>query len=227
MTGLSNNHQSAPIGAALPPGAGQATAGMISYVIARTPGAKRRSGCGRRPGQSEARIDKTKRLIAALQSTPMTRDEIGNFLQYSPSGVRKYLADFRAAEILIVRDDLVDEDGQAVYGIVDDETTVAAFVAGLSKTRAGSGKRGRPTNLDIALGDKSRHIHVMADDTYYSVRLSRKPVAPDPLALPPNFFAPAAVQAEPVERRAAPRAPLPIPRFPSPQDCRLDLEVTA
>lgn len=217
MTGPSNNHAREQVGAALPADVGQAAKAVTKRVKP-----------GKRPGLTAERIEKTRILVAELRTNPMTRDAIGEFLQYSPSGVRKYLADFRAAGILVLRDDLVQVDGQAVYSVVNDAHQIAAFLDGLSKTRSSDRTQSRKSALAIALGDKSRHIHVMADDTYFSVKPNRAPAAPDPLALPKNFFAPPNWTSEsPPCQHFAAETLAKAPHFPESTEYRFDLEVAA
>lgn len=153
--------------------------------------------------QVAKRIDNMKRLVDELGLRLMTPADMGQFLGFSPSGVRKYLADLREARILEAHGtDFVS--GRMNYGVVDDPAQVAAFLAGLASARKDAPSRRMKSNVDLALSDKSRHFHLLQDDAYYAIRVSKVVVAPDPLALHRDFFKasgaslPAAVRATPV-----------------------------
>jgi len=127
------------------------------------------------PGQTAERIEKTRRLIAALLVGPLSRAAIGNLLEMGPSGVRKYLADLgervtsaRGAEGLMCYLAITAEQAQAYL-----KQLAAAPVS-------------RPTGVpkraaDVTTLGPGRHIHLMQDDEHYSVRLHSAPVARDPL----------------------------------------------
>lgn len=149
------------------------------------------------------RIDNMKRLVEELSRRLMTPTDIGQFLEFSPSGVRKYLADLR--EACIVEAQTTDfQTDQLNYGLIEDKTMVDAYLASLDTIRIGAPSRRMKSNVDLALRDKSRSFHLLRDDAYYSVRVSKAQVAPDPLALHRDFFKasdaslPATVRGEPV-----------------------------
>jgi hypothetical protein len=127
------------------------------------------------PGQTAARIEKMRRLVAALLVGPLSRDAIGNLLEMGPSGVRKYLSDL-GNRVTAAR----GEDGLLCYLAMTPEQA-QAYLAQL-----GSVPVARPTGIpkrakDVATIGAGRHIHIMQDDEHYSVRLHSAPVARDPL----------------------------------------------
>lgn len=151
-------------------------------------------GAPKAPCRTAARIIKLKSLIAELGRRRMLRDEICSFLKFAPSGARKYIKDLREVGLITL-----DEIG---YGLIDDQARVDSFLAHLdANAKSPSNLGGRPSALAQAQGDSKRKFHVMRDDEYFAVRVRRAPIAPDPLALPREFFAPpvACGDAEPLE----------------------------
>lgn len=127
------------------------------------------------PGQTAERIEKTRRLVAALLVGPLSRDAIGNLLEMGPSGVRKYLTDL-GARVTSKRSD----EGLMCYLAVTPEQA-QAYLAQLAAKPVS-----RPTGVPrgpkkIAALDPRRHIHIMQDDEHYSVRLHSAPAVRDPL----------------------------------------------
>jgi len=127
------------------------------------------------PGQTAERIEKTRRLVAALLVGPLSRAEIGNLLEMGPSGVRKYLADL-GERVTSAR----GAEGLMCYLAITPERA-QAYLAQLADAPVS-----RPTGVPkgpkkmAALGP-GRHIHIMQDDEHYSVRLHSAPAARDPL----------------------------------------------
>ena len=127
------------------------------------------------PGQTAARLDNIRRLVTALLTRSMRRDEISDLLQMGPSGVRKYLVDL-GDRISIVR----TADGP-VYFIAMTPEQAQAFLVQLAQAPV-SRPVGRPRLLaDSAMVSPGRRIHLMKDDAHYAVRLHSAPAARDPL----------------------------------------------
>lgn len=116
------------------------------------------------------RIEKIRKLLAALQARPLARDEISAVLEVGPSGVRKYLDDLRG---MFTVDAVMGED--FVRLTTGDEKT-RAFIAALEALApARAPKRAaRPV-------DPSRHIHIMRDDVHFPIRPHRAPIVRDAL----------------------------------------------
>ena len=131
--------------------------------------------CHVTPGQTAARLDNLRRLVAALLVGPLSREAIGNLLEMGPSGVRKYLNDL-GERITTARGD----DGLMCYLAITPEQA-HAYLAQLAAAPVS-----RPTGLpkrpkDVATIGAGRHIHVMQDDMHFAVRLHSAPAARDPL----------------------------------------------
>lgn len=170
------------------------------------------------------RVAKTKELIDELRERNMTRNDMGEFMQFSPSGVRKYLADLRAAHIVEVIDEHDPVTGQELYALIDNADQVQAFIDSLEAIARPCAGGGAPTQLQMALRDKSRTFHLMQDDAFYSVRIRRGAIAPDPHALPADFLRPAAVKADPLPPRAKVAQAAPV-GFPVPSSYKFELAV--
>lgn len=127
------------------------------------------------PGQTVARMENLRRLAAELAVRSMRRDEIGDFLQMGPSGVRKYLADL-ADRVSTVQ----TADGQVFFLAMTPEH-LQSYLNQLAAAPVVRERRPARTSLALAARDPARHIHVMQDDVHYSVRLHSAPVARDPL----------------------------------------------
>lgn len=207
MTGQLHHPACQPVGAPLPADAGQAPEAVIR---------PRSKQFGRKKGPTALRVTNTKALIDQLRDRDMTRNDMGEFMQFSPSGVRKYLAELRAAHVVEVLDDHDPITGQELYGLTADADLVQSFIESLDLVARPASRGGAPTHLQQALRDKSRSFHLMVDDSFYSVRIRRTAVAPDPLALPVDFFRPAAmICASPPCAHFAKPAPT-APSFPVP-----------
>lgn len=127
------------------------------------------------PGQTAARIEKIRRLVAALLVGPLSRDAIGNLLEMGPSGVRKYLTDL-GSRVTAAR----GADGLLCYLAITSEQA-QVYLSQLDSVPVA-----RPTGIpkrakDIASLGAGRLIHIMQDDVHYSVRLHSAPVGRDPL----------------------------------------------
>lgn len=128
------------------------------------------------------RTERLLALVAALQTSHMMREDIGELLQVGPSGVRKYIKDLGAA---IEVDRYVDGTGKfigfPVYRLAMTPEQAQAYLTGLAAAPEARRTRASASALSIAAKDPSRHFHILADDTHYAVRVSRSPVARDPL----------------------------------------------
>jgi hypothetical protein len=150
-------------------------------------------------------MQKLRAVIAQLRTAPMTKDDVSMLLDCSPSGARKYLNDLLAASLVEVS--VINHMSCRTYRLVADLDLIDEFLI----QEAPLPKRGpskRATALEKAMQDGNRHFHVMQDDTFFGVRLRHAAVAPDPLALPREFFSrkdrpgiPAAIKAEVARER--------------------------
>ena len=127
------------------------------------------------PGQTAARIDNLRRLVAELMIRPLRRDEIGNLLQMGPSGVRKYLVDL-GSRITTAR---VDSESMCFLAITTDQAQAYLAQLATAPVSRPTGVPKRPS--DIAKIGAGRLVHIMEDDVHYSVRLSSATPARDPL----------------------------------------------
>lgn len=126
-------------------------------------------------GRTAERIEKIHKLITALLGGQIPHDQVGPLLELGPSGVRKYLADLRGKVQLTV------DRGERVLRLAMTSDAAQAYVDSLAPKAPTSGRKGRVSELALAERDPKRHIHIMRDDEYYQVRVSRSIPAPDPL----------------------------------------------
>ncbi|WP_314439426.1 mechanosensitive ion channel family protein [Massilia timonae] len=141
------------------------------------------------PGQTAARIENLRRLVAELLVRSMRRDEVGDLLEMGPSGVRKYIKEL-GDRVTTVR----TPDGP-VYFIAMTLEHAQAYLAQLAAAPV-SRPTGRPKLVTAeALAVQGRHIHLLMDDSHYSVRMHSAPAARDPLVA--AFFGPRAVGVRP------------------------------
>lgn len=141
--------------------------------------------------RTTARLEKIRKLIAALQLGQLMREDIANLLQLSPSGVRKYIADLREAGVMEIArfvDGTATFLGYPEYRLTPDFSRVQDYLAALDAAPVCARKE-KTSELVQAQRNPSRHFHILADDEHYAIRVSRAPAAPDPMALPPAFFA--------------------------------------
>lgn len=140
------------------------------------------------PGQTAARIENLRRLVAELLVRSMRRDEVGDLLEMGPSGVRKYIKDL-GDRVTTVR----TPDGP-VYFIAMAPAQAQAYLTQLAAVPV-SRATGRPKPIAERALDPSRRIHIMKDDSHYSVRLHSAPAARDPLVA--AFFGQRAAEVRP------------------------------
>jgi hypothetical protein len=127
------------------------------------------------PGPTTERLEKIRKLVTALQEGQLPHDQVGPMLELGPSGVRKYLVDLRGKVQLTV------DRGERVLRLAVTSDAAQAYLDSLAPKAPTSGRKGRISELTIAERDPRRHIHIMQDDEYYQVRVSRSIPAPDPL----------------------------------------------
>ena len=186
MTDLSNNHPCADVGTPGPESSRGAIKSPLLFERARCTTATRR------------RSDMMRLLVEQLQQCEMRRWEIQELMTMSPSGVRKYIRELIDFGIIAVdRYEEVHEKsvGVAVFRINRCPATVAKFVASLGNKDTNSvAKRAKHVE------DPSRRFHLMGDPVPVAVRMRKRPVMADPLALSHDFFRPVASQGEPMAR---------------------------
>lgn len=134
------------------------------------------------PRQTATRVERLRNLITALLAGELGRDEMGDILQVGPSGVRKYLADL-AGVVAAVRhiDGTEVSEGSPVYGLAITPEAAQAYLASLEANPPVRAAKGPKSALTMAARDPARHFHILSDDTYYAIRVSRTPAMRDPL----------------------------------------------
>lgn len=134
------------------------------------------------PEQTRARIERMRDLVSALMVRAQRRDDIANMLKLSPSGVRKYLAEL-GSRVTIARfeDETSTSRGMPVYCLTISIEQAQAYLLQLGAMPRARAAKGQRSAMSIAAHDPSRHIHIMADDAHYAVRLHTAPAARDPL----------------------------------------------
>jgi hypothetical protein len=135
--------------------------------------------------RSAARIASLHMLIAELRQRTMTRGDIQGLLNMTQSGVRGYINDvLPVLEVTRAR-----PNEQFTYRLTDDAEQVARFLANLGEvTEYRKAQNVTRSPKKIAERDPARHVHLLADDAPFKVRLHRGPVMRDPMALPVGFF---------------------------------------
>lgn len=131
---------------------------------------------------TEQRTANLKSLVAELAIREMQVDDICTHLKMSPSGARKYIADLRAAGVMVLArhaDATATYAGKAAYRLVSDPLLVSEFLAQIEQHKHQPRIPAPPARvLPVVPG---RHLHIMADDTHYAVRINRQPAIRDPL----------------------------------------------
>lgn len=139
------------------------------------------------PLQTTRRLARINSLVTTLLTRDLGRDDVATLLAVTPSGARKYLGDLREAGVI----QLARYEGGTAYSLGHPVYTMAmtaeqaqAYLADLAKSqpsRAAAKPSPSKSAMSIALRDPRRHIHLMADDVPFQIRLSRMPVMRDPL----------------------------------------------
>lgn len=127
------------------------------------------------PGQTVERMEKLRRLAAELAVRSMRRDEIGDFLQMGPSGVRKYLVD------LGDRVSVVQTADGPVHMLALAPEQLQSYLNQLAAAPVVRERRPARSQLALAERDPTRRVHVMLDDAHFAVRLHTAAPARDPL----------------------------------------------
>lgn len=131
------------------------------------------------------RVENMQGLISELATRDMLADEIAWFLKFSPSGTRKYVRELRDAGVIEVAHYVEGKEnyiGKAVYQLTPDQERIKDFLAAIAEPKL-EGKT-PPQRLKLreqSLAEAGRHLHIMADDTHYVIRVHRKPAGRDPL----------------------------------------------
>lgn len=134
------------------------------------------------PGQTAARLERMRILVSTLMVRALRRDEIADMLELSPSGVRKYVAEL-GSRITIARfeDQTPTSRGTPVYCLAISIELAQAYLLQLGGMPRARAAKGQKTAMTSAANDPSRHIHILADDAHYAVRLHTAPASRDPL----------------------------------------------
>lgn len=147
------------------------------------------------------RVTNMKNLVTVLMTREMSAGDVTRFLGMARSGARGYTNELVALHVASVR--IGGAMGRTPYFRIPDRERAIAYLARLDNPDARKSVAGAPTNYARAILDPSRHIHVTQDDEPTAPRVARlKIAAPDPHALPSDFFKPST---EFCERRSEPR----------------------
>lgn len=125
------------------------------------------------------------KLVDRLRSVgEMSTKDMDEFLQFSPSGTRKYLKELRAAEILKLsrfEDGARGYTGTAYFKLTSNETLLATFVKEMEDCSGNVGtERPAPAVRTRKLGDRT--VHIVADTVLYRVQLPSTAIPqPDPV----------------------------------------------
>lgn len=132
-------------------------------------------------------IQNMRKLVSELPAHEMRADEIATALKYTASGASKYIWSLREAGVIELDrhiNGMTTNPGMPVYRLTLDQEYVRIFLAALDVPKL-SGEVVQNKNR-LALPEKmtkehGRQFHIMADDTYYAMRVSRKATRRDPL----------------------------------------------
>lgn len=144
-------------------------------------------------GQTVSRAERLHLLVTTLQSSELMREDIGSLLKVGPSAVRKYVQDLDGViEIARFVDGTSTFLGYPVYRLAMTLEQAEEYLASLATAPVARRSKPSMSALSVAARDPSRHFHILADDTHYAIRVSRSPVARDPLVA--ALFGPRAVE---------------------------------
>lgn len=141
------------------------------------------------PSRTAERVERVRKLITALQSGPLTRDEIGGLLSLGPSGVRKYMVDLSGVI------ETFGEFGHLMCRLTRDLDKVDAYLAKLDEQAVSRPAKPRKCELTIASQDPARHFHIMEDDVEFKVRVAKGIPTHHPLMATFYAMAPSGVRA--------------------------------
>lgn len=140
-----------------------------------------------RPARSRTlgRIAAMRRLTDILKNGEMLGDEIRIAMNISGSCCRKYIADLIDGAIVQMSRRAPPARfgylGQPIYRLIATADQIEQFL----KDAVTVVPKVEPDQVKATPG---RRVHIMADDGPFTVKLNWAPVAPDPLALPVEFF---------------------------------------
>lgn len=132
-----------------------------------------------RARRSTSRDTNLRRLVAELQIQPLCRDDIRDLFNCSGSHVRNYINLMGD----LVKPIIQGGRTQHTYQLTGNERRVAAFLAKLSQPVEPAPPKKAPAKVSAP----TRHVHILADDTRFCVRLLRK--APEHTELHQAFWA--------------------------------------
>jgi predicted transcriptional regulator len=119
------------------------------------------------PSRTAERVERVRKLITALQSGPLSRDEIGGLLSLSPPAVRKYMVDLNGVI------ETFGEFGHLMCRLTTDSEKLGAYLAKLDEQAASRPVKPRKCELTIAAQDPARNFHIMEDDVEFKVRVTK------------------------------------------------------
>jgi|SRR5471030_3126054 len=134
-----------------------------------------------------ARTAKIRKLIYALAQRDLAFNECCGIPGCASSSVvHGYLIDLIDFGVGVV------QRVEKKYRLTGSDAQLEAFFAMLDARKHAPAYRpsllGRPRNCDKPGVNFARHLHTMADDEPFQVKVPRLQVAPDPKALPREFF---------------------------------------
>ena len=133
------------------------------------------------------RIQSMHKLVSELSAHEMCADEIATALKYTASGARKYIRSLREAGVIELDRHIKGTAtylGMPVYRLTLDQECIRDFLATLDAPKLSGGvvqKKNRLALPEKMTEERGRHFHIMADDTYYAIRVSRETAQRDPL----------------------------------------------
>ena len=124
-------------------------------------------------------------LVDELRKRNMSQLDISLFLQFSPSGTRKYVHDLKEYDLIQVvgyEDGTAVYLGRPVYGLCANiEARLKAFFETMERNSVTTRRPSREVAVKAVPANSGRHLHVMVDDCKYNIRMDRTPIMRDPL----------------------------------------------
>jgi hypothetical protein len=140
--------------------------------------------------RTESRIANLRRLIDAMRTGEMVVSAAAGLLGVSSRSARRHFEVLEAANVVSLARRLPaavpGAVGAPVFALAAEERVIESFLAKVVTPEP------QPQKLP---SDPRRHFHVLRHDAYYAIRVRSEPVAPDPWALPPAFFASRSMEA--------------------------------
>jgi hypothetical protein len=125
---------------------------------------------------SSQRIDKLRRLVAALEQRSMGPDAVMDLLQVSYSAARNYLSELAQAGIADP-----DPERHTVMRLHPDLQVRERFLAALSERLGQARVSLRRSPSRHCMDSSGSYLHVLADDASFPLVLHQDPVRRDPL----------------------------------------------